>query len=153
MKHAGARPSGSKLDPSSVRDAALPTKTSNYPPKVLLALDRLAASGLAQPSYAPPLHRSLWQLGINIPPPHFASFFFNFALAGIFFGVGWGVLMAAFFWLRYGTPVLHVLPYALTAGVAFGASMAWYFRHGAKRHKLPRWSTLADSADNAARPR
>lgn len=124
----------------------------HYPPKILLALEKLAASGLQQPSYAPPLYQALWRLGIGIPPPHFAGFLFNFALAGIFFGVGWGVLMAAFFWLRYGVPLLHVVPYALAAGAAFGAAMALYFRHGAKKHKLPSWSSLQDSANTSTRP-
>jgi hypothetical protein len=42
---------------------------------------------------APPLHRLLWRIGINAPPPILASVTSNALLMGVSFTLGWGVLM------------------------------------------------------------
>ncbi len=120
----------------------------NYPAKVSIALERLAATDLKRSSYAPPFHRVLWRLGFSFPPPHFAGFFVNFAAMGAFFGVGWGFLLGMYCWFRYAMPPLTVLPFAAAAAVLFAASMAMYFRHGARKHKLPSWSSLPDRVES-----
>ena len=50
----------------------------NYPSKLSSALAMLATTGLSRSSYEPPLYRLLWRVGLLLPPPHFASFGFNF---------------------------------------------------------------------------
>ena len=58
----------------------------SYPPKLDSALALLAASGIWRSNYAPPIRRLLWRVGVNIPPPHLASFGFNFIFSAIGFG-------------------------------------------------------------------
>ena len=118
----------------------------NYPSKVSVALESLAVTGLRRADYAPPLHRLLWRLGFNIPPPHFASFFTNFVAMGSYFGVSMGIFMWVYFWVRYGISPLLVLPLAVAAGLLFGASMAVHFRRGAIKYNLPSWSSLPGRA-------
>jgi hypothetical protein len=118
-----------------------------YPAKVSIALERLVATDLKPASYAPLFHRALWRCGINIPPPHFAGFFFNFAAMSVYFSVGWGILLGAYCWLRYDMPLQTVLPYVVAAAMLSAASVATHFRHGARRHNLPSWSSLTGSVE------
>jgi len=78
---------------------------------------------------APPLHRFCWRHGILIPPPMLASFWFNVALLGIFFGVTWGVVMTVL----------------LAFGVLFGFFMAIYARMKTRHHELPSWQSLVEA--------
>jgi hypothetical protein len=103
------------------------------------ALDLLAATGIWRNNYAPPLSRSLWSLGFNLPPPHFASFWGNFVLCGAFFGVAWG-LVWWFFETRFqSASLLAALLAACCAGFFFGLCMATYYAYGARKHRIPRW--------------
>ena len=121
--------------------------------RVLDALKDVKASNNDK---APPLHRFCWRHGILIPPPMLASFWFNVALLGIFFGVTWGVEMTVF--LAFGVlgahvpaPVLFVtMPLAAVgAGVFFGFFMAIYARIKTRHHDLPSWQSLAEAERRA----
>jgi hypothetical protein len=114
----------------------------SYPPKLNSALAKLAAAGIRPGNYAPPLHRLLWRAGLILPPPHLASFGFNFIFSAAWFGVGWGALMWFMLWSRDGTPGFAAAGMALLAGALFGLGMAAYYRRGARRFHLPPWSDI-----------
>lgn len=123
--------------------------------RVLDALKDVKASNYDK---APPLHRFCWRHGLLIPPPMLASFWFNVALLGIFFGVTWGLVMAmllAFGVLGARVPVpvlLGTMPItALGAGVFFGLFMAIYARVKTRHHELPSWQSLVEAERNKDR--
>lgn len=103
------------------------------------ALALLDTKGLGKSTYAPPLFRLLWRLGIKVPPPHMAGFAFNSMLMGGFFGVCWSLLMWLMLWGRHGMPLAMVAIAALLAGALFGLAMAWYMRYSARKRAIPRW--------------
>ena len=109
---------------------------------------REAALGIAKdagiPSRlsAPPLHRRLWRLGIDLPPPPFASF----TTIAVLNGVPFAVLFGFFTWLLQ--PLIGERPFkaivltALIAASVFGPLMGWV--HLARRRKLnlPKWDDI-----------
>lgn len=103
------------------------------------ALALLDTKGLGKGTYAPPLFRLLWKLGIKVPPPHMAGFAFNSLLMGGFFGVFWSLLMWLMLWGRQGMPLAMVAIAALLAGALFGLAIAWYMRYSARKRAIPRW--------------
>jgi hypothetical protein len=102
----------------------------------------LAATGMLRSSYEPPLYRLLWRLGLFLPPPHFASFGFNFVFAAAWFGVLWGAITWPLFWSHMGMSGVAAAILAIAAGVLFGLAMASYYRYAARKLKLPAWSEL-----------
>jgi Family of unknown function (DUF6404) len=114
----------------------------NYPSKLSSALAMLAATGLSRSSYEPPLYRLLWRVGLFLPPPHFASFGFNFVFSAAWFGAVWGAIMWLLIWSQQGGSGVAAAIAAVAAGVLFGLIMAAYYRYSARKHKLPPWSQL-----------
>jgi len=114
------------------------------------ALARLAATGMWRSNYAPPLYRLLWRLGIKVPPPHFASFSWNFAFSGIGVGLVWGLLMWLMTWSHQGMSIQKAIILSAIAGLFFGLAMAAFYRHGARKHALPKWHDISVFKD--ARP-
>lgn len=114
----------------------------NYPPKLSSALAMLAAAGMSRSSYEPPLYRLLWRVGVFLPPPHFASFGFNFVFNAAWFGVSWGAIMWLLVWSHLGGSAVVAASAAIAAGLLFGLIMASYYHHIARKHKLPVWSQL-----------
>ena len=104
------------------------------------ALELLAAKGLWHRTYAPTLVKLLWRMGLKAPPPHFASFLGNFAVAGGVFAVGWGLLMWFAAWSRSGMAPLSAVAVSALAGMAVGLSLATYYRYSARKNAIPRWS-------------
>ena len=115
--------------------------------KLSAALERLATTGIRRGNFSPPMHRLLWRLGVQIPPPHFASFTANFLLAGVWFGLAWGALMWFFRWESQSMPLANALGTAALAGILFGLSMAFYYRYGARKNALPSWKNFAPSSE------
>jgi Family of unknown function (DUF6404) len=105
--------------------------------KLTAALGLLASTGMWRSNYAPPLHRLLWKIGARVPPPHFLSFTANFVLAGVCFGVFWGLAM----WITGSSHqgLSRLAAVALFVGLLFGLSMAAYYRYGGRKHKIPLW--------------
>ena len=118
------------------------TIEQRYPPKVQAALRHLDAAGVQRRHSAPPLHRLLWRMGINAPPPILASVASNVVLMGIFFALGWGVLMWLMVWRNTNLPIAIALFSALMAGVLFGVLMAVVMRVMRLRRGLPLWRDL-----------
>jgi hypothetical protein len=114
-----------------------------FPAQLNAALSALAASGLPEHSYAPPLHRVAWRLGWYVPPPHLASFSTNVAFFGVCFGFAWGALMSVAVWAPRDMPVLIQTVGSVIGGLLFGLSMAEVYRRGARKHRLPQWSHFA----------
>ena len=107
------------------------------------ALAVLEKTGIWPSNFAPPALHMLWALGLNIRPPHFASFGANALVTGTGFGALWGVAMWFMTWSRIGMPVSTAIGAAALAGLLFGLCMASYYRYGQRRHQLPRWEDLA----------
>jgi len=103
------------------------------------ALELLKARGVPASEAAPLLHRLLWRCGIDVPPPHFSSFWFNAALTGGFCGLGWGLIMWLFFWSRQSMPVLLALLITVLFGFFMGLMMASICRHTARAAQVPSW--------------
>lgn len=120
---------------------------------VVRALDTLKDVNASNYDKVPPLHRLCWRLGILIPPPMLAGFWFNAGLLGVFFAVTWGAIMTFFFPLVLGIPTGRTLPVmavaALGAGVFFGLTMAIIARRKAASHDLPSWQSLLDAERKA----
>lgn len=114
----------------------------NYPPKLTSALAMLAATGISRSNYEPPLYRLLWRVGLFLPPPHFASFGFNFVFNAVWFGVLWGAIMWLLVWSHLDWSGVGAAIAAIAVGLLFGLVMASYYRYIARKHKLPVWSEL-----------
>ena len=109
------------------------------------ALALLARSRIRYSHYQPPVTRLLWRLGFNTPPPHFCGFFFNTILFAAIYGVVWGTFMWLVTWRHHHTP-LNAAVIASVCGLAFGLMMATYYAYGKRKHKLPSWRALGQSA-------
>jgi hypothetical protein len=108
-----------------------------------LALARVSKTGIWQNNYAPPIYHCLWFAGFEVPPPHFASFAFNAAFSGAWFGMCWAAVMWFTCWSRGGLPGLQAAAFATIVGTCFGLVMASYYSIGAWRYGLPRWSMIS----------
>jgi len=93
-------------------------------------------------NYEPPALRLLWRLGVDVPPPHFASFSSTALALGTFFGFAWGLAMWLFLWRAQAVPAETVLIVVFVAGLLFGTCMASYYAFGRRRYKLPPWNSL-----------
>ncbi|WP_312736179.1 DUF6404 family protein [Stenotrophomonas sp.] len=118
------------------------TAEQRYPPKVQAALRHLDLAGVHRRHSAPPLHRLLWRMGFNAPPPILASVASNALLMGSWFTVGWGVLMWLLVWRNTHMPAGGAVFSALLAGVLFGLLMAVVMRVMRLRRGLPLWRDL-----------
>ena len=99
------------------------------------------ALGIGRSTVAPPAWRLLWKAGLRTPPPVFLGFLPLALGMGLFFAIGWGLLMWVFMWWRQGMTVAATAVVALVAGVMFGVAMASYYRYHARKLRLPDWTT------------
>ncbi|HEX4414744.1 MAG TPA: DUF6404 family protein [Lacipirellulaceae bacterium] len=107
-----------------------------------IALARVSKTGMWHSNYAPPIYHCLWFVGIEVPPPHFATFAFNALFSGAWFGICWTVVMRLMFWSPVGLPAIQALVFATFIGTIFGVLMASYYAIGAWRYHLPCWSKI-----------
>lgn len=114
--------------------------------KVDRLLSDLAQRGVGRYTAAPPLYRLLWRLGIEVPPPFFASFRSLALLMGVLFGVAWGLFMWLLVWRPDHVPPALAAATALIAGTLFGVIMAAYYRWRASKLALPRWEDYPPQA-------
>jgi len=101
----------------------------------------LSGTGILRSSYAPPLSRLLWRLGLDIPPPHFAPFALNAAIFGLAFAIIWAVI----FWLLSLAQVATVDSLFLRsaiAGLLFGVGLSAQIAYSRHKHNLPTWAEL-----------
>lgn len=118
----------------------MPTGTNDSPhrQKVERLIADLGKQGVSPYTVAPPLFRLLWALGLSVPPPFFLGFLTLTVLMGGFFGILWGAFMWLFLWQER---LKVIVGYAAVAGLAFGLSMAAYYRWKAARLRLPPWES------------
>ncbi len=107
--------------------------------KVDHLLDDLGRKGVSRFTTAPPIYRLLWQLGIEVPPPHFIGFWPLALGMGLFFAVTWGLLMWLLLWRTQNMPLVIGFASSVLAGFGFGVVMAAYYRWRARKLALPRW--------------
>ncbi|MGY0633795.1 DUF6404 family protein [Luteimonas sp. A478] len=100
----------------------------------------MAMLGVPKNTAAPPLWRLFWRFGVEVPPPLFTPFIPGALAMSAFFTLFWGLLMWAVFWARQGMPISLMATASLAAGALFGLIMAAYFRHLARKHRLPTWA-------------
>lgn len=116
--------------------------TTAFDTRLERALAILAETGMRRSSYAPGVHRLLWQDGVRLRPPHFARFVDNLLFMGGGFGAFWGVIMWWLVWGPAGVPLPEILLHAAVAGLVFGLVTAGYFAFSARKHKLPAWDDV-----------
>jgi len=116
--------------------------------KLAAALTLLEATGIWRNSYAPPLWRFLWRVGVRVPPPHFVGSTANFLFTGSFFGIAWGLFMWFTFWSRLGTSPAFGVGLAIFTGSLFGLCMAGYYSYGARKHRIPLWRDFRPTDDD-----
>jgi Family of unknown function (DUF6404) len=112
--------------------------------KITYLLKDLGQKGISEYSIAPLIYRLLWRLGIEIKPPHFASFWSLAVFMGLLFGLCWGIFMWFAIWSDQ-VPSIVAFTAAGFAGVFFGVSMATYYRWRAHKLMLPRWEEYPTS--------
>jgi hypothetical protein len=106
--------------------------------KRLAALEQLSRTGIMKGNYAPPLFRLLWKLGFEVPPPHFRSWAANFGTLALWMALALSLLRWLWPSLLGGPSLLGLLETVLIS-LFFGIAMAFYYRHGARKHNLPAW--------------
>jgi membrane associated rhomboid family serine protease len=119
-------------------------ETMTHEEKVAYLLRDLGQKGVGQYTIAPPIYRLLWRLGIEIRPPHFASFWSLAAPMAVGFGIFWGIFMWLTVW-QQGSSVSLAVGTAASAGLFFGVFMAAYYRWRARKLALPRWEDYPTS--------
>jgi len=112
----------------------------------------LSRHGLKRYRFTPPPFQLLWNLGIQVRPPHFMDFAAAAALFGAWFAVFWGTIMWAIVWFREGTSLLRGTATALCAGLCYGLFMAFVYRRERLKHNLPSWESLRDVPQDHASP-
>ena len=119
-----------------------------YPARIQAALRYLDQQGLPRAQAAPMLHRTLWRLGVPLPPPILAGFGVNALMQGLLFGLFWTGLMWVLIWQGSERPLPLLLAAGLLAGALFGLVMAALMRSLRNSRKLPDWrgflATLRD---------
>jgi hypothetical protein len=107
--------------------------------KVERLIADLRQRGVSPYTAAPPLFRLVWALGLDVPPPLFLGFLPLTLLMGAFYGAFWGAFMWTLQWRAWQMPLWLAVLTAACAGLAFGLSMAGYYRWKAAR--LPPWES------------
>ncbi|AWH52752.1 hypothetical protein C1924_05975 [Stenotrophomonas sp. ESTM1D_MKCIP4_1] len=121
---------------------------TRYPARIQAALRYLDQQRLPRAQAAPLLHRTLWRLGIALPPPIMAGFGTNALMQGLLFGLFWTGLMWVVLWQGSDRPWPLLLAAGLLAGALFGLVMAALMLSLRNSRKLLEWNrfvaTLAD---------
>jgi hypothetical protein len=110
------------------------------------ALALLAEKGILRTVYEPFAVKLLWKMGVQVPPPHFMSFWRMASLSAFWFTAAWGLWMWIFAWSGQGKPVATAVITACAAGLFFGLAMATFYLRDKKKHDLPDWESLGEVA-------
>lgn len=113
----------------------------------------MAERGVNLRAAAPPLHRFLWKMGVEVPPPLFQSFASHLLLAAAVVAVG--VSAAAWVVVLLMGVSTDSLPRGLALGVGvgllFGTLQALVSHVTASRLGLPSWDEYPEGRGRAAR--
>lgn len=114
----------------------------SYESRLRSAHDELRNAGIWKSNYNPPLHRIFRWLGANSRPPFYRSFIVNFLTSSAYFGTTWGVIMWFSVWETDGMDLSIAVITALSAGILFGLTMAFYYWSTFRKHNLTKWNDL-----------
>lgn len=106
------------------------------------AIALMESKNMWKSSYAPPLIRGLWKLGLKIPPLPFMPFWQTTLITGIFFGPAWGLIMWFFSWEHMEMSLSGAIFASFMAGILFGILMAAFHKWRKKSNKLPEWNEI-----------
>lgn len=110
---------------------------NSYPPRLSAALTILSKAGLTPPI----MYRWLWQSGIFVRPPQFASYLANLFAAAIGFGGIWAVILTLLSSVL-AKPFWSLILTSIQAGLLFGVVMATYYVINSRIHSIPKWEEL-----------
>jgi hypothetical protein len=106
--------------------------------------EHLGALGVPRSTFAPPIYRALWRLGIPVPPPLFTGYLALTLFQGSLFALFWGIPMWVF--TRSFVPALYIVAGSLGSGLLFGLVMAALVRRKARELRLPTWAQYGGPA-------
>jgi hypothetical protein len=109
------------------------------------AINYLVKLGIWKSNAAPHLIKLLWRLGLNVPPPHFGSFFRNALCLGVPFGIFYSFFMWLFMWRSMGMGATRLLITAALSATLFGLLMASYYLYCQRKFKIPQWKDFEKS--------
>lgn len=118
------------------------TADITFEQKLALAMSELEQTGMKPRHCKPPLHRMLWSMGVDIRPPHYASFFSNFVFIASMFSLLMGILFWLMIWSSQSVKSANVIPLVMLGGTLVGGLLAGYYRHGRNKHQLTAWDQL-----------
>ena len=122
-------------------DAGRWVENMDFNDKLNAALRVLGSTGMRRINYAPSLFVFLWRKGIQIPPPHFNGFLFNFLFFSISFGAILAMLVGLISWSQKDlSSFVEALSYSMFCGIIFGSFVSIYFLYGARKYSIPKWS-------------
>jgi hypothetical protein len=101
------------------------------------AMALLESKGLKR--HGLPLNGLLRRIGIAVPPPLFAGFWLNAIVYGVPFGILFGALTVA---LNSDRTLAGLALQIVITAILYGVAMAFWTRHVAAKHGLPRWDDL-----------
>jgi hypothetical protein len=110
------------------------------------ALAILARTGIRSIYYAPPTHRLLWRLGVEIRPPHFSGRMVNVLWV-------WPTFTAPILGLdlAFRDPSLMSLLKTAAFGLPYALTVALAYKGSADEHGLPAWADV-ESPDQPLHP-
>lgn len=116
--------------------------------KLRCMAQHLGALGIPRSSFAPPVYRALWRMGIELPPPLFTPIAPLALAMGLPFAMVWAVLTYVSLYAVHvfmpaavlTAPIRFIAVAALGAGAVFGVVMAASIRRRARKLDLPPWS-------------
>jgi len=109
--------------------------------KLETALKLLKEQNVKKRQAFPGVHRLLWKVGVNVPPPHFNSFVGNSLFGSIFMFVFMGLWMNLFVWLKSGR-LFSELFFTFLGAIIFGIFSALLIERKKAVLDLPKWEDL-----------
>lgn len=120
----------------------------NFEKKREQSLALLAQKGIKRTVYEPPAVKLLWKLGIKARPPHFMNSLGVFALSAVWYGPLFGVVEWILSHLvgHYPLSVRSAAIGGCAFGAWFGLVLAISYAREKKKHELPDWESLGETA-------
>lgn len=122
--------------------AAGERETMTFGQTVRRACDSLVSQGIDEYTAAPPLWRTCWAVGINIPPPHFLSF----RTLVLVFGSVYVAVVGGLLWLVQWASLMDIpgfiIGFVMLGGWPwFSFYMAGNYEQTARRLQIPSWKS------------
>lgn len=105
-------------------------------------MQELEKSSILRVNYSPVFVQLIRKLGMQLPPPHYASFIANTLIMGVMFGTLWGVLMYLLVWKDQQLALNSMGVKVAISGLWFGLMMACYYKYSARKNQLTPWSDI-----------